>query len=280
MDKPSLPHWTRLCHILFQLLFLAVCGYWCFFLPPPGNAVLALGVAAVLMTAWEMKWQHKAVWLALVFFLAFLEHKSLDEERRKANLRETSLWNLAQKTSTDITQTQTYINLLGLKMDSGNAKILEAEKNNNTSLVKQLQATQEETEKQYLLAMTPGIVHELSDLSRSWYLARDKINMDAMSAEARKPGERSAIEEAKNRAIENLNKEYSAKAKAVTITANELRLQLLRFIPSHETIGDKQHAAIFTKAVAGETFTDYELGGMSGYLDMLRNRASSGPVSH
>ncbi|HET9406047.1 MAG TPA: hypothetical protein VFO39_02305 [Candidatus Sulfotelmatobacter sp.] len=58
-----------------------VCAYWYFWPPVPNKAVLAIGVAAVLMTITEMKPLHKAVWIAIVFFLAFVENSAINKDR-------------------------------------------------------------------------------------------------------------------------------------------------------------------------------------------------------
>lgn len=71
----------RLFHNFFQLPVALLYWYWCYHLPAPGKAVLALTVVAVIMTLVEMTAGHKTLWLLLVFCLVSLENKSINQDR-------------------------------------------------------------------------------------------------------------------------------------------------------------------------------------------------------
>ena len=72
-------HWF---HVPFQIAGVLLCSYWYWIPPVPNKAVLAVAVAAVVMTLSEMKPPHKALWLVIVFALAFIETKAIDKERK------------------------------------------------------------------------------------------------------------------------------------------------------------------------------------------------------
>lgn len=69
-------------HRLFQAISICLCIYWYIKPPIPNKAVLAIGVVAVIMTLTEMRPSHKAGWLVIVFVLAFLENRSINQERK------------------------------------------------------------------------------------------------------------------------------------------------------------------------------------------------------
>lgn len=68
-------------HWLFQLMFLILCVYWSFRLPPPGKAVLALTFVTVVMALAKMRPIHKFVWLLLAFVYVMVENSAMDKDR-------------------------------------------------------------------------------------------------------------------------------------------------------------------------------------------------------
>jgi hypothetical protein len=74
-------HWF---HVPFQSVGVLLCAYWYWRPPIPNKAVLAIGVVAVIMTLSEMTPSHKALWLAIVFALAFIENRAIDKERKNS----------------------------------------------------------------------------------------------------------------------------------------------------------------------------------------------------
>jgi hypothetical protein len=69
-------HWT------LQAVAIVLCALWWFHVPAPGKAVLALTIAAVVMTIDGLTGWQRASWLVIVFALAFVENHAIDKDRR------------------------------------------------------------------------------------------------------------------------------------------------------------------------------------------------------
>jgi hypothetical protein len=87
----------RAFHLTAQLIASLVYLYWCFHLPAPGKAVLALSVVAVVLTLAEMEPRHKAVWLILILVLVHLENRAIDKDRADSERRQGEAVNAEQE---------------------------------------------------------------------------------------------------------------------------------------------------------------------------------------
>ena len=72
---------NRWFHSVFQALTALLCTWWWFHIPAPGKAILALTIAAVFLTIEGISGWQKALWLVLVFLLAFLENQAINTDR-------------------------------------------------------------------------------------------------------------------------------------------------------------------------------------------------------
>jgi len=68
-------------HRVFQALTTFLCVLWWFRVPAPGKAILALTIAAVLVTVEGIGGWQRAIWLMLIFALAFLENRAINNDR-------------------------------------------------------------------------------------------------------------------------------------------------------------------------------------------------------
>jgi hypothetical protein len=92
LDPRNILHWT------FQIIGIVWLFYWWRHTPASGEAVLVIGVIAVIMT-FNMKTLNKALWLGLVFLFAWIETQAIAKDRRDANARETAAYTLANDTA-------------------------------------------------------------------------------------------------------------------------------------------------------------------------------------
>jgi hypothetical protein len=255
---------------------LSLLGFSCLYyhwatlepLPAPGQAVLIIGVTAALM-ALDMKNPLKAASVALIFALAFLENKSINDDRYRANLREASLWRVANTAADAATQTQAIVVSLSLQIDQLGPLIRNAERSHDTALVARLQREKEAAQKQLLLTMVPGISRQLWDVGNAWYAEEDHIQTRGMGGKV-KP-EEMARQEAQ------LAKSYLDSAKSLITSADYLRQQLLRQLPSDQSAEDASEGAIFSEALAGKRITPMELRETSTYLRNLSKRVAQAP---
>ena len=70
-------------HGVLQIITIALCGWWWFVVPAPGKAVLALTIVAVIMTIESLTGRQRAIWLVLIFALAFVENRAINRDRQK-----------------------------------------------------------------------------------------------------------------------------------------------------------------------------------------------------
>jgi hypothetical protein len=68
-------------HWALQGIAIALCTWWWFHVPAPGKALLALTIVAVVMTIEGLTGWQRALWLVIVFALAFLENRAIDKDR-------------------------------------------------------------------------------------------------------------------------------------------------------------------------------------------------------
>jgi hypothetical protein len=267
-DSLPFPSWPRFFHILFQSACAAICGYWTFHLPAPGNAVLAIGVAAVLMTSWGMKWQHKAVWLLLVFFLAFLETKSIHEDREQATKDQDAAFGIARGTADTATQTLTTVTLLGNKMDYYRDEIRKAENNHDTRSVAQFRTEKEATQKQLLLSLAPGVLSQMRYWAQRWEEDDRPIELHIRTERGRTEDmSQKAAAEVLNPLYtkrSNLNELYTKQVLPAVTNAFSLRNQLLDGPPS--TAVDKAYTVTFDKVLAGIPIQWNDMTNLTTYM--------------
>ena len=191
----------------------------------PGNAVLALGVAAVLMTVWEMKWQHKAIWLSLVFFLAFLEHKSIDKDRFDSNEQTRRL---VENTTRLVTQVGLFAPQLvqySNQLADFKTHLQLAERNHDMVLSTELRDKIARVQKQYddtsialVLANASNIIAQMDGWLRQW-------REEDLKGRHRTPAGRGDPEYLNEMPI--LEQKYAAQMKPTMTAANFIRQQLL-----------------------------------------------------
>ena len=82
-DEPRRPWHDKPLNVFVLYLFIEILWYWEVYIPSPGKAVAALGVAAALMTLREgMSGKEKLAWTVLLFGFLALELTSIDTERK------------------------------------------------------------------------------------------------------------------------------------------------------------------------------------------------------
>jgi hypothetical protein len=69
-------------HAVFQITVFAIWAYWYWHVPLPGKALIALTIAAALMSL-DIAPMQRIVWLVLVFGMAFMENRAIDHDRAK-----------------------------------------------------------------------------------------------------------------------------------------------------------------------------------------------------
>ena len=262
---PSTSKSASIFHSVFQISFIVLSAYWYWHVPAPGKCVMAIGVAAVLMTTWEMKAQHKAVWLLLVFFLAFLENKSIDKERGQANADQKADFALAQSTSNTASQILTTEFVLEARIDTLNRDLQAARRANNPQRVAALETKKNEAQKQLVLSMTPGII---AALENEWRKCNDDdirfedVLMSFPMDSKKRDDTRKQREDSRQ--------ECSQHAIPLLVSGDYVREGLLATLPNHiPTQEDRVAAAIFSQALAGKYIEYPDLHAAASYLHRL-----------
>ncbi len=138
-------------HSVFQVMSVVLLFHWWKKIPPPSEAVLVIGVIAIIMTICDMKIWSKALWLVLVFAFAVLETKSIAKDRAESSEREKDLYNLAKGTADKTDRTLNSVGVLGIQLSSLPGQIQDAKKHNDLELAAQLEKQQEEIQKRSIL---------------------------------------------------------------------------------------------------------------------------------
>ena len=268
-----------------QHAWLWVSGWLFYILPAFSNLVLVLlGVVLSLPTLAEKvektpkyKKALGAVCLAagfVGFWFDVAERRSNDQQITtlvaNVGVLVTNTNTLANNTSVTVTN----IGLLLLQVNFLNSRItnlendIKAAKGNPrliASLLAEIQAarTQEEAAtRQTLLAMVSGVADQLVFLGRSWYLEEGHHSVDQQFRS-------------------DLAKGYMERVAPLMVTADNLRQQLLKQLPSAQTEEDKSEVAIFAKAMAGRTTEPLEIQRIADYLhDLSRRVRQRGDDSH
>jgi uncharacterized protein YydD (DUF2326 family) len=119
----------------------------------------------------------------------------------------------------------------------------------------------DETSQQLLLSMVQPVINQLMDYYYRWY--RDEGRTEAEFD--LNPSSHSHDDYLK--AARQMATSYSTQMRPVMLTANSLRQQLLNVIPSSEQTNiDKEHAAKFSKIVAGDDFEWGDVADAARYL--------------
>src|SRR5579862_8615968 len=71
---------NRWFHRVFQIAILGMWLYWYWHIPLPGKALIALTVAAALMSL-DIAPMERIVWLVLALGMAFMETRAIDRDR-------------------------------------------------------------------------------------------------------------------------------------------------------------------------------------------------------
>lgn len=287
-NSPLLMRWPskpKLSIILARVLNAAGClslfgfswvyYFWCTRqpLPAPGEAVLVLGIIAALM-ALDMKNPLKAAGIVLIFTLAFLENKSIVQDRRNASTREVALWELAQKTASATTQTLTNVGLLGPQIADLNNQIGAADRNHDEKLVARLQMEKTKAQRQLLLAMVPGVSQEMSSLANRWWVESGSLTTQAAMEHSTDPAERHRQQQALESQRLSLTQKYTEHLQPLMVTADYLRQRLLENLPvdKRDVVEDQRQAAVFAKVIANQPFNSGEVVGCATYLLTLSKK--------
>jgi hypothetical protein len=135
-------------HLPFQFIGIAFLFYWAWYTPPPGYAVLAIGVIAILMTVCDLKIGNKVVWLALVFAFAWTENCAIAKDRIEANGREKALFDTAQDTAKKTEATLNGVGQLRVQIQDVNSAQQKAIKDGNFVLADQLERQKKDAQTQ------------------------------------------------------------------------------------------------------------------------------------
>jgi hypothetical protein len=199
---------------------------------------------------------------------------------------------LVLNTNTAVTNTNTMVSTFALLMPQVsvlNSRVSDGEKKieaakGNPQLIATLQAQaadlREQSERastRVLLAMVPGIVHELKDLASGWYNMLDDTDM---TYKRELLGQRHDM-------MVKVNEEFLGRTLPIMKIADELRTRLLKLLPASSEIKDDQtEALVFNRLMAGGRFgegdfSDYQdLRGVAEYLNQLAARVSQAAPSH
>ncbi len=257
-------------------MFAFLCLYWCFRLPSSGNAVLALSVAAVLMTISEINARLKAVWLILVFFLAFIEHRVIEQDRDKSN-RITS--HLVESTDYLVDDTKALVTTmhntliefqsLSSKVSGMNdhlanldRKIMEAQTRKDSKAVMDLQAQKKAT-LTTLISITPNVIRDILLTSQA---CRSE---DAELTELLREQNKEQMGPPRGKVREVCKEKLIPQAKS----ADSIREALLREIPpSQQTEADKTYTLTFARVTTNAFSPDAAIR-MREATDYLRDLA-------
>ena len=245
-------------HLSFQVPFLALLLYWWWHEPAPSKAVLVIGVAAVIMSVYDMKWWHKSVWLFLIFSFALLENRSIDKEQTRAKDDRDAAFQIADNTLDTTKQALREVIWLKSDMDNLDSQQQKAEAKHNATLVAQVEAQKKEVQKQILFVMVPEISNELDSISAQW------------SAKQKQPEYQGILPFAR------LNSKWRSRADPSLVSAESLRQQLLEELPATaETPEDAHEAVLFTHPAGPKDLT-----AIATYLRELSGRVAGSRGSH
>lgn len=242
--------------------------YWCTRqpLPAPGQAVLIIGVVAALM-ALDIKSPLKAASIVLIFALAFLESKSINYDRFKADARDKQL---LDGTTSLVTQ----VGLLGPRQQQESQQLGDlrnelrlSEARNNATLSAQLQSRISTVQKRYeattaemALALAPPVI---VGLHNKWQQCNDgdiqRINVMQMELDQQK---RQKLQNQWNAWVQSCSQE----ARTFLLSANAIG----EAFPKGEQ--DVRVAAIFAKVVAGEPVHYQQIPQVISYLQNLTHK--------
>ena len=253
-------------------LFAAACLYffWCTHVPSTGKAVLLIGVVAVLMTITDLRTPLKVASLTLVFALAFLENKSIGQDRIRAQTDRDAAFSIAGRTASTVNQTLTTVILLGNRMDNYRDEAQKANNNHETQLLAHLQAEKEATQKRILLSLSPGSAWRNGVLGKQMGSRRQGHRREIEVQTNNLP--RTTPPQELDRALEpvykkrtNLNIIYTRQVLPTMTNAYSLRSRLLGGSP--QTPDDKKSVVIFDKALAGEPIRWSDMRDVTAYMN-------------
>jgi hypothetical protein len=245
--------------------------YWCTRqpLPAPGQAVLIIGVVAALM-ALDIKSPLKAASIVLIFALAFLETKSINYDRFKADVRDKQLLD-------GTTNLVTQVGLLGPRQQQESQQLADlrnelqlSEARDNATLSARLQSQISTVQKRYeattaemALALAPPVIVALHN---KWQQCNDgdiqRINVMQMEMDQPK---RQQLQNRWNEWVNNCSQE----ARTFLLSANAIG----EAFPKSQQ--DAKVTAIFAKVVAGEPVHYVQIPQVIAYLQNLTRKESS-----
>jgi hypothetical protein len=269
----------------FELYCVGLPGWWPSLLQwpfPPGVFIAILGCWAAIVTLFKEPTRPiKALYVFLFFALMcgeiFMLGRDRDaRERTEKESRDSSereLSNLALLTH-QVTTTDAHIGDLKLEIDAakGNPQIL-------ASLQAQVTVAKSEAAKasrELLIATTPGIAQELHDLGLRWYNEDGSLITIAATSHSMDPDKQESERNELTQKRLSLAQKYLELAQPSMLTADYLRQQLIQQLgPSEPTTEDRNEAAVFARAVAGQPITSLELSGAGSYLLTLSKRVAA-----
>jgi hypothetical protein len=135
--------------------------------------------------------------------------------------------------------------------------------------------------RELLLATTPGIAESLHELGLRWYNEDGSLITIAATSHSTDPAKQESERNDLTGKRSSLAQKYLELAQPSMLTADYLRQQLIQQLAtSEQTIEDRNEAAIFARAVAGQPITSLELSGVGSYLLTLSKRVTAGNVAN
>lgn len=215
------------------------------------------------------------------------QRRDSDVEQRQSDVR---MQQVISQNSTEVGNTGRILTQLSIvvpQLTAINSKIaavelnIEAAKGNPVLLARyqvQIRALQEQAQnvqRKTLLAMEPQVANELEVLAQGW--AEDWDNMknsiQGSALHSLAPGEADRIAQQ----MKELPRVYMARSRPVFVSADELRVELLQFLPPDQALNEEDKSTpIFQNASVGY-FSFSDLFQASDYLNSLAKKVSSLP---
>jgi hypothetical protein len=248
---------------------------------PPGYFIGILGfLAAVVTFLKEPKRWVKTICVILFFGLMWCEIWMVGKDRDARDNAETASRELAQQQAANInflmiqnTAATTHLADLDREMSAahGNPQLI-------AELKTQIAAAQQQTDAanaKLLVAMVAGINRQLSTITASWISTDDGITgpyQYQLDLHHTTGAYHDWLVRRHDADVEAMNARFMTQVVPLMPMANNLRVELLKLLPSGETQDDRNEEAVFTKVLAGGTITHEELNSANVYLANLSRR--------
>jgi hypothetical protein len=207
-----------------------VCLHWPFC---PGVFIAFMGLLAAAVTFWKDPPRPiKAICVLVFFVLTICEIWMMSKDRYAHDEADKSARKAEQQVSDNISLLIAAVSSGNSTVSSLKSELQAAEKARDTVLAAKLgaqiaaaQTQVNNASKQLLLTLVSRITQEMEAASRPW-------NIERVDMERKLTGKTDISHYYRDSQLTNIDVEYSAKVRPTMITANELRIQLLKLLPS------------------------------------------------